>query len=79
MNDLPFKYGNKITCDKGCNEVLVNQHFLDCPLVNSKKNEVDEYKKILNGSMDEKIITLRKFQEEQKQRKKTLWDSVSIY
>ena len=79
MNDLPFNYGNKIICDKGCNEVLDNQHFLDCPLVNSKKNEVNEYKKILNGSMDEKIITLRKFQEEQKQRKKTLWDSVSLY
>jgi transcription initiation factor IIE alpha subunit len=58
---------------------LDNQHFLDCPLVNSKKNEVNEYKKILNGSMDEKIITLRKFQEEQKQRKKTLWVSVIVY
>ena len=45
--------------------------FLICPLLNNKKNKYDGYKKILNGSMDEKIINLGKFQEEQKQRKKS--------
>ena len=29
--------------------------------------------------MNEKILILRKFQEEKKERKEKLWDSVSLY
>ena len=79
MNDLPFNYGNKTICDKGCREILDNKHFLFCPAsTNQNKNESD-YTRILNGTMNEKILILRKFQEEKKERKEKLWDSVSLY
>ena len=79
MNDLPFNYGNKILCDKGCKEILDNHHFLNCPLSNNKNKEEGELNRILNDPMNEEILTLKKFQEEEKQRKKKLWDSVELY
>ena len=39
MNDLPFNYGNKTICDKGCKEILNNKHFLYCPLSDNKKKK----------------------------------------
>ena len=75
MNDLPFNYGNKTLCERGCLQVMDNQHFICCPLI----TEENEYDRILNGSMDEKILSLRKFQEQKNSRTKLLWDSVSPF
>ena len=70
MNDLPFNFGMKTLCDKGCLELMNNKQFLCCP----NKTEENEYKKILNGSMNEKILMLRKFQEQKNLRTKPFWD-----
>ena len=75
MNDLPFNYGNKTLCDRGCLQLMDNQHFICCPLI----TEENEYDRILNGSMDEQILSLRKFQEQKNSRTKLLWDSVSPF
>ena len=72
MNDLPFNYGKTTPCDKGCLEFMDNKHFLCCPI----KTEEYEYITILNGSMNEKLLMLRKFQEQKNLRTKPLWDSV---
>ena len=75
MNDLPFNYGRKIICDKGCKETLDNKHFLNCPVQENKEKE-NEYNQILNWTMDEKVLGLTRFKEENTLRKDKLLDSV---
>ena len=59
----------------GClNLQLTNEHILNCPKLNKNNHE---YLKILNGSLKEKVNTLRIYEENWDIRTKHLQDSVS--
>ena len=59
MNDLPFNYGNKTLCDRGCLQLMDNQHFICCPLI----TEENEYDRILNGWKDFKFKKIPRTEE----------------
>lgn len=56
-------------------ETLDNKHFLNCPVQGNKEKE-NEYNQILDGTMDEKVLGLTRFKEENNLRKEKLLDSV---
>ena len=61
-----MNYGNKIMCEMGCHEqILNNEHLLNCPTINGNNVKVN-LQEILNGSNKEKNLcstkTTRKHQ-----------------
>ena len=73
MNFNPFNFGNKICCEKGCKEEQSNNHIFDCLKGNNQETEL-KFEDILNGTLKQKMLTFRKFQENNINRTQ-LWDS----
>ena len=78
MNEIPSNFGRYTYCEMGCNNaILDNKHLLKCESLNHKgRNEPNtELDLILNGTLSQKIIILRKIQENNEKRKLILSDS----
>ena len=75
MNQNPYNFGLKIFCELGCQQFQNNKHLFYCLKVNKKENTL-LFEHILNGSLKEKIMVLRKFQENMNERRQ-LRDSVN--
>ena len=54
----------------GCKEAETNRHIFVCLKRNNEENNLI-YEDILNGSLQKKILTFRKFQENLKKKKPT--------
>ena len=67
MNEMPFNFGRKINCELGCSIEMNNEHLLNCPILNQHNGKM-EYNQILNGTNNQKILILRKLQENNKKR-----------
>ena len=76
MNLNPHNYGNKTYCEEGCNELQSNQHIFECSKQNKEESKL-KYDDILNGSLQMKIKSLKKFQEKFNERKTTLGFSLT--
>ena len=63
MNPNPYNFGNKIQCEKGCQEAQDNAHILNCAKTNLNRN-IYKLEDILNGSLNLKIKILKSFQEQ---------------
>ena len=63
MNPNPYNFGNKIQCEKGCQEAQDNAHILNCAKTNLNRN-IYKLEDILNGSLNLKIKTFKSFQEQ---------------
>ena len=79
MNDIPCNFGNKTDCEMGCKQLLNSEHMLTCLVINEEKTTL-KYEHILKGSMQQKVMILRKIQlnEEKKKKIQELRDSVNI-
>ena len=75
MNELPCNFGNPTLCDLGCSQVLNSEHINSCPKLNQK--EALPYENILNGKMNQKVLVLKKIQENNAIRITKLRDSVN--
>ena len=73
MNFNPYNFGNKIPCEKGCQEEQTNKHIFDCLKSENEKHEF-EYENLLNGTLKQKIQTFKTFQKKNENRTQ-LWDS----
>ena len=73
MNFNPYNFGNKIRCEMGCQEEQTNNHIFDCLKANNEETEL-KFENVLNGTLKQKILTFRKFQENNINRTQ-LWDS----
>ena len=71
MNFNPYNFENKIRCEKGCQEEQSNNHIFDGLKANNQETEL-KFEDILNGTLKQKILTFRKFQENNRTQ---LWDS----
>ena len=69
MDDFPCNFGNKTICNMGCKDILNSEHLLRCPAINQEKNEYD-FKNILQGTMKQKVIILKKIQKNKEKKKK---------
>ena len=75
MNELPCNFGNPTLCELGCSQVLNSEHINSCPKLNKK--EALQYENILNGTMNQKVLVLKKIQENNAIRINKLRDSVN--
>ena len=67
MNPNPYNFGLKTLCELGCQQFQDNKHLFYCEKVNKNEN-VLSFENILNGSLKEKVMVLRKFQENMNER-----------
>ena len=63
MNSLPNNFGNSDLCDLSCQEPMNNTHLLSCPILNDGQACKLKLEQILNGNIDDKILDIRKLQE----------------
>ena len=75
MNELPCNFGNPTLCKLGCSQVLNSEHINSCPKLNKK--EALQYENILNGTMNQKVLVLKKVQDNNEIRINKLRDSVN--
>ena len=59
MNDIPYNFGRKEFCQKGCLTQMDNDHILNCPVLNDNPHGL-KYSYILNGSHRQEIEVFRK-------------------
>ena len=69
MDDFPCNFGNKTYCDMGCKEILNSEHLLTCSALNEENNEY-EFMNILQGTMKQKVMVLKKIQQNKETKKK---------
>ena len=57
MNDLPSNFpssSSDLKCEKPCNEKLTNEHLYECQILNENEPNRLNYRKIFNGTTDNK-------------------------
>ena len=55
-------------CELNCGEKLTNEHILTCPVLNDGQDNSYNLNGILNGNIQEKCETLKKFEENMKKK-----------
>ena len=70
MNDLPNNFDKTDLCEYACNDLMNNEHLLQC--VHLNKNELNKLtlEQLRNGNTDEKVEVLNKLQQNVSKRYK---------
>ena len=58
MNIIPANFSSTnfdLMCEKPCNEKITNEHIYECKILNENEQNELEFKKISNGTINEKI------------------------
>ena len=68
MNMLPNNFGKTELCEMSCKEPMNNEHLLKCIVLNEENPCYLELEQLRNGNISEKIVVLKKLQENSKRR-----------
>lgn len=71
-NKLPSNWGEEVSCETGCGQLLSNEHILNCPILNGTGSKNIEIQLIYNGNIEEKLSTLNAFRRNMTERIKYL-------
>ena len=69
MNDLPNNFGKAENGELACNNLMNNEHLLNCVHLNKSKLNKLNLNQLRNGNIVEKVEVLNKLQQNASQRK----------
>ena len=69
MDDFPCNFENKTLCDMGWKDIMNSEHLLTCSALKEENNEY-EFMNILQETMKQKVMVLKKIQENKETKKK---------
>ena len=68
MNDLPNNFGKADFCEFSCNNLMNDEHLLNCVHLNERKFNNLTLEQLRNGNIAEKVKVFNKLQHNSNQR-----------
>ena len=68
MNQIPNNFGKEELCEQSCQELMNNEHLLNCVHLNEGKHNQLQLEQLRNGDISDKIDVLKKLQDNSSRR-----------